>query len=507
MRLLNRIHLSISLPLFLSLAFSFQAAELGPTQVTTNMMSLRESMTLALEHNLGIQIARFNPRIAGYELSSSYGIYDPTFELSAIHDRNKRTNPQVIGGNISVSNDERANSFGWQLLNGLLPSGTRYSFGGSYNKTDSLLATNNSSLYTSDLSTFTLAQPLLRDFWTDSGRSTIKINKFDVRSTELDLQLQVMTVVRDVFIAYYGVIAAHEEVRVREKALELATKLYEENAKKVKAGSLPPLDEKQAESEMAVASAELIAARRNVLLSENALKGLITDDYQKWYPIRIEPTDKLLALSESYDVSESWINALTKRPDFIAQKVELEKQGVLVKLSFNQVFPALDVVGSYAAGGSTFDGFHDSLDSLSRQDQNRWSIGAVLSIPLGNRAARNNRKAAKETFKQMELGLISTQQSIVIEVENAITLARSNYEQIPARRQATLFAEAALDAEQKKLDNGRSTSFFVLQFQRDLTEARSEEIRALTAYNNALAQLYYSEGTILERNQVIVQGR
>jgi outer membrane protein TolC len=70
---------------------------------------------------------------------------------------------------------------------------------------------------------------------------------------------------------------------------------------------------------------------------------------------------------------------------------------------------------------------------------------------------------------------------------------------VDSTRQARLYAEAALDAEQKKLENGKSTSYLVMQFQRDLTNARSQEIRALADYNNALAQIAQMEGTALDR--------
>jgi outer membrane protein TolC len=214
-----------------------------------------------------------------------------------------------------------------------------------------------------------------------------------------------------------------------------------------------------------------------------------------------------LVLAETYDRSESWLNALTKRPDFNSAKVALEQQGIVVKLRFNQVFPALDLIGGYGVGGTDFNSFSDSVDALEDRDNNEWTVGARLSIPLGNRAARNNRKIAKESFKQIELQLHQLKETILIDVDNSITFAESSYQQIPARRSAREFAQEALDAEQKKMDNGRSTSFFVLQFQRDLTSAQSEEIRALTEYNKAVAEFYFSEGTILERNSILIENR
>ncbi|TMP96774.1 MAG: TolC family protein, partial [Verrucomicrobia bacterium] len=68
--------------------------------------------------------------------------------------------------------------------------------------------------------------------------------------------------------------------------------------------------------------------------------------------------------------------------------------------------------------------------------------------------------------------------------------------------QASAYQAAALDAEQKKLENGKSTSFQVLIIQRDLTSARSQEIRALADYNNSLAQLALQEGTTLQRRRI-----
>ena len=79
---------------------------------------------------------------------------------------------------------------------------------------------------------------------------------------------------------------------------------------------------------------------------------------------------------------------------------------------------------------------------------------------------------------------------------------RPSARQSGSTRAAREYAEAALQAEQKKLESGKSTSFEVLQLQKDLTTARSAEIRALADYNIALAQIAINEGTTLERRKV-----
>jgi HAE1 family hydrophobic/amphiphilic exporter-1 len=90
----------------------------------------------------------------------------------------------------------------------------------------------------------------------------------------------------------------------------------------------------------------------------------------------------------------------------------------------------------------------------------------------------------------------------MVQIDDAVKFIRSSFERVEATRAARAFAQEALSAEQKKLENGKSTSFLVLQAQRDLTQRRSEEIKALADYNNALAQLAWREGTTLERHKI-----
>ena len=93
----------------------------------------------------------------------------------------------------------------------------------------------------------------------------------------------------------------------------------------------------------------------------------------------------------------------------------------------------------------------------------------------------------------------------MVQVDNAISQARSALEQVEASRAAVEYAQIALDAEKKKLEEGKSTSFEVLRLQRDLTSRRSEYIRAVTDYNAALARLAQAEGSTLERHGVVVE--
>ena len=95
----------------------------------------------------------------------------------------------------------------------------------------------------------------------------------------------------------------------------------------------------------------------------------------------------------------------------------------------------------------------------------------------------------------------------MVQVDNDIGQVQSTYEQVKATREARLYAEEALAAERTKLENGKSTSFNVLQLISNLTAARVSEIQALANYNIARAQLEQDEGVTIEANNLDIKVR
>ena len=120
----------------------------------------------------------------------------------------------------------------------------------------------------------------------------------------------------------------------------------------------------------------------------------------------------------------------------------------------------------------------------------------------GNRAARNGYRASRAVKQQAALQLKKVEQDVLVQVDDSLKAAQSAYKRTNSTREARVYAEAALEAEQKKLQNGVSTPFVVLQLQQRLTDARTAEIRALSDYNKAVAQLALNEGSTLEKNHL-----
>jgi outer membrane protein TolC len=471
-------------------------------------IGLKDAIQMALQSNLDIQVFRFNPRISEFTLSESFAVYEPSLALSYVH------NEEVQAGGVddfgravptsTIQSDTWAGSVG-NSVQGYAPSGLTYSLGGAVSKQN--VTPPGDDLYSAGL-TLDLRQPLLRNFWIDPARAAIQVNRRNLRISEEQLRRIVTDTLFLVEQAYYNLIFARENVKVQATALELASQLLRENRKRVEVGALAPLDEKQAEAEVASTRAALIDAERTLSEAQNVLKGLITDKYAEWNMVNIEPVDNLLAVPVVSDVQLSWQRGLSLRPDLSELKFALERAGITVKLRKNQLWPQLDLVGSYGHSARnpnlarTRVGYQDVIGDLPRGQFPSYSYGVVLDIPLGNRVARARYKSAKADQDQSLMEYKRLEQQIMVQIDDAVKLIRSSFERVEATRAARAFAQEALAAEQKKLENGKSTSFFVLQFQRDLTVRRSEEIRALADYNNALAQLAWREGTTLERHNI-----
>src|SRR4030095_13380701 len=132
---------------------------------------------------------------------------------------------------------------------------------------------------------------------------------------EHNFLLLVLDVVNRTQQAFYEVIASRDQIVANQKALELAERFAGETKRRVELGTLPPLDEVQAQSEAATARATLIQSRKDSAVAENALKNLITRNYQLWHSYSIEPTEKLVSVPEDLDLGASWLSGITLRPD------------------------------------------------------------------------------------------------------------------------------------------------------------------------------------------------
>ncbi len=479
---------------------------------TTHPMSLEDCIGEALKHNLDVQISRYNPQIQLFNVRAGYGGYDPTFSFSGEHQRNE-IGPEFQNGLPVPASTSDQNVFN-SGLNGLLPWGTIYNLSGNVTdgknidfavNTNLTTFTNRTAQNASGSVGVTLTQPLLKNFWIDNTRLTIKLAKNQLKSDEQGLRLQLITSVTAVENAYYELIFAQENVRVQQEALILAQTQLDQDRQRVQIGTLAQLDVQQDEAQVATSKAALIGAQYTLANNQNTLKNLLTDQYRQWHDTDIQPTDTITnAPLQLFDLQDSWSKGMAERPDLLQTRLQVEAQGITLKFNRNQLFPEVDLIGSYGYNGQGAQ-YNDVFTQVGNQDRTFYSYGAQLSMPLSNAGARNSYKAAKVTLQQLLLKMKQFEQNVMVDIDNAVKNAQSTYESVGATRQARTYAEAALDAEQKKYAVGKSTTFTVLQLQNTLTTARSQEIRALANYYEALSNLAQKEGSTLERHRIDVE--
>jgi outer membrane protein TolC len=482
----------------LLLAGLVSAAVAQTNAPVTRSLSLQDCIAEALKHNFDVRVERYEPQKSLLDLHAAYAGYDPTFNLSGTHYHNEVGGFGGTSGTNGVAqSDDNSFSSG---LGGTLPLGTTYALSGQiadyYNP-----APESASGQIGVSAT----QPLLQNFWIDKTRLAISAAKNALKNSEQGLRAQLITTVTAVENAFYELIFAQENLQVQQQALDLSQTQLDQDRQRVQIGSIAERAGtiEQDEAQVAQNRAALIAAQYTLASDENALKNFITDDYLQWHDVDIEPAGTLEAVRQFFDVQDSWSKGLSARPDLLQAKLTLEQQGIQLKYDRNQIFPQLNLTGSYGYNGAG-NGYNDTFGQYATANRPFYSYGAALSMPLSNIGPRNNYKADKAVEQQYLLKLKQLEQNIMVQIDDDVKLCKSDWESVQASKQQRIYAEAALNAEQKKYSVGKSTTFTVLQLQNNLTAARSQEIRELANYNKDLATLAQDEGSTLERRNVDV---
>jgi outer membrane protein TolC len=189
------------------------------------------------------------------------------------------------------------------------------------------------------------------------------------------------------------------------------------------------------------------------------------------------------------------------RMEMLELELRLLSDTVNIRYAQNQQLPQLDLNASYTVNGLGASS-QDSFQQLSRKDYEDWSIGANLSVPLGNERANALVRQAVLTRLQRLSSKEARRQTVRQEVLNAIDRIQSGWQSILAARQATILATRALVAEQHQFDVGRSTSTDVLDAATRLAADQLSEIQALTEYQFAQTDLAVATGTLLGASRV-----
>lgn len=461
-------------------------------------LSMREGMEMVLQKNLDIAIEKLLPSIESKKIEQEKGIFDPSVYASVSH--TDSTTPLNLRSAAASAGRASIESRSYNTAAGVTRKGalgTEYSLEITETQTE-----NSFNDFEAEYNAFAglkITQPLLKDAGRQVRFYRIRLARIGRDISISALREKIIQTLADYKKSYWELIGATEELSVAEESLKLAQSLLDLSRKRLDAQVISPLEVTQAEAGVAARKEAVIIAKKEMEKSENRLKTMLTDDLHTWKTIRIVPADPPLLKAVNLDPDKNLKEGLNKRSDLEQARLEIERKGMTVSYAENQTGLRIDLEGSYG-----LNGLGDSArESFSDMDGNpEWMVGVTLSAPLGNREARSALSIAEMEKKSALLNLRKLEQTIIVEIDNAISEIRANRGRVDATKTATRLAREALDAENLKFKAGLSTSHNVLQYQEELAEARSREIAAIIDYNISVAELFRVKGTLLEEEGI-----
>src|SRR5579871_466222 len=383
------------------------------------------------------------------------------------------------------------------------------------------------------------SQHLLQGFGRGVNTRQIRIAKNNRELNDLTFKAQVIATVSAVKDLYWDLVSYQENVKVQQDNLAASQRLYEDNKKQVEVGTLAPIEVTRAEAEIASNQQTLTVAQTQLLQQETILKnalsrrGVISPELAN---VHIIPIDRIVVppVEPITPIQDAAAMALSSRPELSQFRILIQNQEISIKGTRNELLPTLDVVANLANNGlagtpvslpesctnpalpnynpssvtcippnNFFNGGYGTvLGQLFARNFPTYSAGFNLNIPIHNRAAQADMINSQLALRQQEVGMQRMENQVRVEVQNAlIGLQQAQAQYQSAIKQRTL-QEQTVDAEQKKLALGASTSYNVILTQRDLVTAESNVVVAEGAYAKAKVEMDRATGQTLTNNNI-----
>ncbi len=402
--------------------------------------------------------------------------------------------------------------------------------------------------YSPDLSSVfkaTLTQHLLQGagIWVNKRFIYQALN--DRRIADSSFRQQILYTVNQVETIYWGLVQAYEDVQAKQRALEQSNQLLSDNKKQLDIGTMAPLDVVNAESSAAADQQALISSQSALNYQQQIIKQAIARNLNDaaLTAAPVIPTDRVSLEpipEESQPVEALVQEAFQRRPELEQAVLTLRNDEITLKGARNALLPTLDAYGFYgssALGGSqnkdafnffatcttpsstclctgsncvvlyppgTFPtvGYGTVAGNLFNGTAPDKGVGLNLTIPLRNRYAQSVQERSLMEYRQAELQLEQKYTQIRMQVVNAMYALTNDRAQVRAAQAAQDYAQQSLDAEEKKLHLGASTTANVLQQQRGLATAQNNVIAANATYAKDRAGLYQTLASTLQHYSI-----
>lgn len=506
-KLIRPTGLALSVVLIWSVSVFGQSGQIPAA--TTRRLSVDEAVRLALEQNLGIRIERVNPELQDLAIAQTRSSWTPTLTSSVA---NTSTDTPVT--NVFAGGQDKVTDARFETALGVrqrLPTGASYTFDWNSSRFTSNNFFNTFDPQLRSNFAFDFSQPLLRNYRVDEVRQQLQLNQKERERADVGLQSAITQTTRNVKNAYWDLAFAINNLAAQRQSLDLAKRLLADNEKRVQIGTMAPIDIVEAQSEVARNEESVIVAEASIKTAEDRLRALIFDpDTPDFWTMTIEPSDAAPFQAQAIDVDAAIKHAMSARTDLRQARNGLEQDDVSIRYLRNQLLPEVNARVSYGIvgiGGTRYQPINFSqlgsggiptrivdtqrsyaavLGDLFTNAFPTWTVGVQIGYPIGRSTQEANLARARLEHSQAQTQLKSLELNAATQVREAARTVQTNQKRVDSTRVARELAERRLEAAEKKFAAGIETSFFVFQAQRDLAQARTSEVRAISDYNKSL---------------------
>jgi outer membrane protein len=467
-------------------------------------LSAREAVSLSLNHNLDVEVARFQPWIEDQNIFAAMGAWDHTAYATVSESRAVTPGTSSLSGAAKLRNDDVGFTVG---IRKLLPFGASYDFSFSNDRSES----NDSFLLINPIWSQSfggvVTVPLLKGMGTEANTSTLVIARY-TRDQSVDaFEKSLSDTVFQVMQGYWDLVFAIENKKVKDQSLEVALRLLENTKRKLDRGLSARIDVTQAEAGVASQQEGILTAEAAVLSATDKLKRLV-DPSLLHDSVLIVPVDaprsQGVELDEKVAIDQSMEDALGRRPEVRQLRTQLRSQDAVLVKAENDRLPKLDLVGSGFLNGS--EGTFGQADrDIRKGDFYNWSLLLSFEYALEQSASRGALQRAELERRRFLLQVRNLENQILVEVRDAVRSIKTDEKRIEATRRARILAQEQLDGEISRNEHGLSTTFRVLDVQKQLVQARTDELKALIDYNLAWHTLHKVTGMLLDRNGIVLK--
>jgi outer membrane protein len=486
-------------------------------------LSLDQAIQLALVNNTNIRIDELSYQSAWYNVLSARSPFDPIINANASATRGTSPQASQLGGAQTLSSLNQ--SLGLNLTQ-FLPTGTSLTVGTNTSRSSSNSSFNTfNPSYSSGLN-FGFTQSLLRNRGLFVNRAPIVIAQRGLQISRDNFESQVSSIIQGVVSQYWQVVSLRESLMVLRKGVEQAQASYDHDKRSLELGALPPFDIYKSESELATRKVAVIQGEYSLKQAEDALRQAIGADLDSTIgAMDISLTEQAQPIGEllSLDIGQAIERAHAKRPEFDAQRVQLDVDNVNVRLAHNQMQPNLTLSGNFQSNGLGGNqlildnssppiilsvvpgGLGNALSQVSNFQFPTYGATLSLALPIRNRAAEAALGISEVNKKRDLFSQRAILESIELEARNAVHQLEQAKLSMGAAKIARDLTQKNLEAEQRKYELGVDTIFFLLDAQTQLTNSELSVVQAQVSYQLALTAVQHATGELLERYHVQIK--